>query len=131
VTPPVQRRARQGERVHERDLAVHAQRRGERDGAEIREVRIVDPVTRHRDGRVNDERARHASWMVARSDPRGARAVERRAALAHDRAGSPMTERPINLFEYGDAAEVRLTPSAFDYYRSGAHDEITLRATRE
>lgn len=38
--------------------------------------------------------------------------------------------RPINLFEYEQRARERLEASAFDYYVSGAHDEVTLRDTR-
>ena len=38
--------------------------------------------------------------------------------------------RPINLFEYEQRARESLEPTAFDYYVSGAHDEVTLRETR-
>lgn len=34
--------------------------------------------------------------------------------------------RPINVYEYEAAARERLSRMAFDYYASGAHDEITL-----
>ncbi len=34
---------------------------------------------------------------------------------------------PINLYEYEAIAQARLTAMAYDYYASGAHDEITLR----
>ena len=34
----------------------------------------------------------------------------------------------INLFEYEQLAKARLTPMAFDYYASGAMDEITVKA---
>ncbi len=34
---------------------------------------------------------------------------------------------PINLYEYEAIAQAKLTPMAYDYYASGAHDEITLR----
>jgi 4-hydroxymandelate oxidase len=34
---------------------------------------------------------------------------------------------PINLYEYEAIAREKLTPMAYDYYASGAHDEITLR----
>lgn len=33
---------------------------------------------------------------------------------------------PINLFDYETIAAARLDPMAYDYYRSGAHDEVTL-----
>ena len=36
----------------------------------------------------------------------------------------------INLLEYEIRARARLESSAFDYYVSGAHDEITLRENR-
>ena len=32
---------------------------------------------------------------------------------------------PINLYEYEALAQARLTTMAYDYYASGAHDEIT------
>jgi 4-hydroxymandelate oxidase len=38
---------------------------------------------------------------------------------------------PINLLEYEALARARLEPGAFDYYVSGADDEITLRDNRE
>jgi 4-hydroxymandelate oxidase len=38
---------------------------------------------------------------------------------------------PINLFEYEALARERLSPLAWDYYSSGALDEITLRDNRE
>ncbi|MGE0227713.1 MAG: alpha-hydroxy acid oxidase [Dehalococcoidia bacterium] len=38
---------------------------------------------------------------------------------------------PLNLYEYEDRARRRLSPMAWDYYSSGALDEITLRANRE
>jgi 4-hydroxymandelate oxidase len=34
----------------------------------------------------------------------------------------------VNLFEYERLAKARMTPMAFDYYASGAMDEITVRA---
>ncbi len=34
---------------------------------------------------------------------------------------------PINLYEYEALAQAKLTSMAYDYYASGAHDEITLR----
>lgn len=37
---------------------------------------------------------------------------------------------PINLLEYEEWARARLEPGAFDYYVSGADDEITLRDNR-
>ncbi|HEY7022149.1 MAG TPA: alpha-hydroxy acid oxidase [Ktedonobacterales bacterium] len=37
---------------------------------------------------------------------------------------------PINIQEYEDLAYERLEPTALDYYRSGAGDEVTLRANR-
>ena len=40
-------------------------------------------------------------------------------------------ERPINLIEYEAAAQRRLSRHAFDYYVSGAHDEITLADNRD
>jgi 4-hydroxymandelate oxidase len=36
----------------------------------------------------------------------------------------------VNLFEYERLAKARMTPMAFDYYASGAMDEITLRENR-
>lgn len=43
-----------------------------------------------------------------------------------------MTEvsHPINLFEYEQLAKAHLSKMAFDYYNSGAWDEITLRDNR-
>lgn len=38
---------------------------------------------------------------------------------------------PLNLYEYEARARERLSPLAWDYYSSGALDEITLRANRE
>ncbi|MEM1178327.1 MAG: alpha-hydroxy acid oxidase [Acidobacteriota bacterium] len=37
---------------------------------------------------------------------------------------------PINLLEYEEAAREQLSEMAYDYYASGAHDELTLRANR-
>lgn len=37
---------------------------------------------------------------------------------------------PLNLFELEAAARARLPQMAFDYYASGAHDELTLRENR-
>ncbi|MPZ14381.1 MAG: alpha-hydroxy-acid oxidizing protein [Chloroflexi bacterium] len=37
---------------------------------------------------------------------------------------------PINLFEYEALAREQLAPMAYDYYASGAHDEVTLRENR-
>lgn len=42
-----------------------------------------------------------------------------------------MAELPINLIEFEDAARAMLPQLTFDYYASGANDEITLRANRE
>lgn len=39
-------------------------------------------------------------------------------------------DRPINLLEFEAAARQRLNDNAFDYYASGAHDELTLRDNR-
>ncbi len=41
-----------------------------------------------------------------------------------------MADRPINLLEYEARAQQRLARPAFDYYQSGAHDELTLRDNR-
>ncbi len=38
---------------------------------------------------------------------------------------------PINLFEYEALAKDRLSPLAWDYFSSGAMDEVTLRDNRE
>lgn len=37
---------------------------------------------------------------------------------------------PINLADYRKAAREALSPLAYDYYASGAHDEVTLRENR-
>lgn len=37
---------------------------------------------------------------------------------------------PLNIFEYEACARDRLDRNAFDYYASGAHDELTLRENR-
>ncbi|HEU0027014.1 MAG TPA: alpha-hydroxy acid oxidase [Ktedonobacterales bacterium] len=37
---------------------------------------------------------------------------------------------PINLFEYEALARTRMEPTAWDYYQSGAEDEVTLRENR-
>jgi len=37
---------------------------------------------------------------------------------------------PINLFEYEALARSRMEPTAWDYYQSGAEDEVTLRENR-
>jgi 4-hydroxymandelate oxidase len=37
---------------------------------------------------------------------------------------------PLNLLEYEERARARLEPGAFDYYVSGADDEVTLRDNR-
>lgn len=37
---------------------------------------------------------------------------------------------PINLFEYEPLARARIDPIAWDYYQSGANDEVTLRDNR-
>ncbi len=37
---------------------------------------------------------------------------------------------PINLFEYEESAKKHLSQMAFDYYSSGAWDELTLRDNR-
>lgn len=42
----------------------------------------------------------------------------------------PINE-PINLFEYEALAKDRLSPLAWDYFSSGAMDEVTLRDNRE
>ena len=41
-----------------------------------------------------------------------------------------MSDLPINLLELKAAAEAKLDRNAFDYYASGAHDEITLGRNR-
>ena len=41
-----------------------------------------------------------------------------------------MASEPINLLEYEAHAQQRLERNAFDYYVSGAHDELTLRDNR-
>lgn len=38
---------------------------------------------------------------------------------------------PINLFDYEALARERLDTMVYDYYASGAHDEVSLRANRE
>jgi 4-hydroxymandelate oxidase len=38
--------------------------------------------------------------------------------------------RVVNLFEYERLAQAHLTPMAYDYYASGAMDEITVQANR-
>jgi len=38
---------------------------------------------------------------------------------------------PVNLFDYEELAQQRLGPLAWDYYSSGAMDEVTLRDNRE
>ena len=38
---------------------------------------------------------------------------------------------PVNLVEFEEAARVRLTREAYDYYAGGANDEITLRRNRD
>ena len=38
---------------------------------------------------------------------------------------------PINVYEYEALAAARVDPVHWDYYRSGADDEVTLRANRE
>jgi len=45
--------------------------------------------------------------------------------------GSEPPSLPLNLLEYEARAEARLEPGAFDYYVSGADDELTLRDNRE
>lgn len=48
--------------------------------------------------------------------------------------GSPertATQPIVNLFEYERLAKARMTQMAFDYYASGAMDEITVRANHE
>lgn len=42
---------------------------------------------------------------------------------------SPAAE-PLNLFESEATARQRLPQSAYDYYSSGAHDEVTLGENR-
>ncbi|MEE8337858.1 MAG: alpha-hydroxy-acid oxidizing protein [Dehalococcoidia bacterium] len=37
----------------------------------------------------------------------------------------------LNLFDYERLAADRLPQLAYDYFASGAHDELTLRANRE
>jgi 4-hydroxymandelate oxidase len=39
-------------------------------------------------------------------------------------------QTPINVFDYESLAEQALSPMAWDYYRSGAHDERTLTRNR-
>ncbi|XWK90010.1 MAG: alpha-hydroxy acid oxidase [Phormidium sp.] len=41
-----------------------------------------------------------------------------------------MSVKLINLFEYEPLAQARLSPMAFDYYASGAWDEVTLKDNR-
>lgn len=41
-----------------------------------------------------------------------------------------MSDRPINLYDFEGAAKERLERMAYDYYVSGAMDEITLRRNR-
>lgn len=41
-----------------------------------------------------------------------------------------MTDSPINLFEFERLAAERLPAATYDYYASGAHDEVTLRENR-
>ena len=43
----------------------------------------------------------------------------------------PVVARPINVLEYEGLAQQRLGPTAFDYYVSGAHDEITVGDNRD
>ena len=42
-----------------------------------------------------------------------------------------MTDWPLNLTEFEDAARERLPQMVYDYYAGGALDEITLRANRD
>jgi 4-hydroxymandelate oxidase len=42
----------------------------------------------------------------------------------------PVTQPPINLFDYEPLAKARLEPSAYDYYAGGSEDEVTLRENR-
>lgn len=37
---------------------------------------------------------------------------------------------PVNLFEYEALARARMERTAWDYYQSGAEDEVTLREPR-
>ncbi|MEA2642548.1 MAG: 4-hydroxymandelate oxidase, partial [Chloroflexota bacterium] len=41
-----------------------------------------------------------------------------------------MRDEPVNLFEYEVMARGVLRGMVYDYYASGAHDEITLRENR-
>lgn len=46
--------------------------------------------------------------------------------------GSPgPVDLPLNLAEFEEAARLRLTRNAYEYYAGGADDEVTLRANRE
>src|SRR5262245_50380792 len=38
--------------------------------------------------------------------------------------------QPVNLFEFEPLAREKLDPIAYDYYASGANDEVTLRENR-
>ncbi|MEM9195140.1 MAG: alpha-hydroxy acid oxidase [Myxococcota bacterium] len=44
---------------------------------------------------------------------------------------APGVSEPINLFDFRDLAATKLDQNALDYYRSGAHDELTLRDNRD
>ena len=38
--------------------------------------------------------------------------------------------RPINVYEYEELARTQLHPAVWDYYSSGANNEVTLRENR-
>jgi 4-hydroxymandelate oxidase len=75
-----------------------------------------------------------SAYKVGEVQP--ARLVKRRCDLLRPSAqirsnGLVSEDAPINLFEYEALAQQRLTSMAWDYYASGALDEITLRWNRE
>lgn len=59
----------------------------------------------------------------------GLRSAANSVYTGFDSGGSEMSD-PINVLELEDLARQRLERAAFDYYASGAHDEITLRRNR-
>ena len=58
------------------------------------------------------------------------RCSRRRVALLLSSAISE-PDNPLNLFDYERLAAERLPQLAYDYFASGAHDELTLHANRE
>src|SRR5260221_11845307 len=50
--------------------------------------------------------------------------------IGHEQPGPGMTDA-LNLFELEQRAKERLPRMAFDYYSSGAWDEVTLRENRD